>query len=121
MKLISALLFAVAVMFTTPMAMASGKLTLQNNFFEGGKEYRPMMGLNIYEPIGDGSLAFNSWTGYGTQPFDIHPDVDWFTTKNQVDFYFQRLTVSPGIQYSFVLPWEEDRTWLYLKLDYKLW
>lgn len=108
-------------MLFSPGSHASGKITLQNNLFEGGKQYRPMIGLGIYEPIFGGALAINSWTGYGNQPFDLSPDVNWFTTKNQIDFHISRLTVSPGFQYSFVTPYDEDRSWVYLKLDYKLW
>lgn len=109
-----------ALLFSPP-GNAGGKITLQNNFYEGGKKYRPMIGLGIYEPIFGGVVAFNSWTGYGNQPFDLSPDVDWFTTKNQIDIHIKRLTLSPGFQYSFVLPHKEERNWVFLKLDYKLW
>lgn len=102
-------------------AEASGKLTLQNNFYNQGKDYRPMIGLGIYEPIFGGGVAFNSWTGYGNQPFDLNPDTQWFTTKNQIDFHMKRLTVSPGFQWSYVWPYNEERNWFYVKLDYKLW
>lgn len=103
-------------------AEASGKITLQNNFYNGGKDYRPLIGLGIYEPIlFKGKVAVNSWTGYGNQPFDLNPDVNWFTTKNQIDFHLSKITVSPGYQYSFVWPYKEERQWFYVKLDYKLW
>lgn len=121
MKLFVSLMILCASFLFTSGAQASGKISLQNNFFEGGKKYRPMIGLGIYEPIFGGSVALNSWTGYGNQPFDLNPDVDWFTTKNQIDFHFKRMTLSPGFQYSFVSPFGEERSWVYFKVDYKLW
>lgn len=121
MRFLVSVVALVFAMIFAEGAHASGKITLQNNLFKGGKEYRPMLGLAIYEPFFGGSLAFNSWTGYGNQPFDLSPDVNWFTTKNQIDFYLKRMTISPGFQYSFVDPYGEERSWVYLKLDYKLW
>lgn len=121
MKYFLSLFVLITCVMFSPGADASGKISIQNNFFDQGKKYRPMIGLGIYEPIFGGALAINSWTGYGNQPFDLSSDVDWFTTKNQLDFYFGKLTVSPGFQYSFVSPYKEDRSWLYMKLDYKLW
>lgn len=121
MRFAFAIVAMVFAMLFVEGSFASGKITLQNNLYNGGKDYRPMIGFAIYEPIFGGSLALNSWTGYGNQPFDLSPDVNWFTTKNQIDFYISRLTVSPGFQYSIVEPYNEERSWVYLKLDYKLW
>lgn len=110
----------VALIFASVFAEASGKLSLQNNVYKDGR-YRPMVGFGIYEPMFAGKVAINSWTGYGNQPFELSPDVNWFTTKNQIDVHLSKLTLSPGFQYSFVWPFEEERSWLYLKIDYKLW
>lgn len=112
-------LFLVTFLFSVS-AMAGGKLTLQNNFHNQGKDYRPMFGLSIYQPL-IANTAFNSWTGVGEQPFEINPDVTWFTTKNQLDFNFTRLTVSPGVQYTHINPYKENRTHVFIKVDYKLW
>lgn len=121
MKFLFAIIALLGLLFVADYAHASGKITVQNNFFNKGADYRPMIGLQIYETIWTGRLAFNSWTGYGNQPFDVNPDVNWFTTKNQIDVYYKRFTLSPGYQFSFVSPWKEQRDWVYLKLDYKLW
>lgn len=121
MRMFLSLILVGFCLFSGASAEASGKITLQNNFFDGGKKYRPMIGFGIYEPLFAGTVALNSWTGYGNQPFDLNPDVDWLTTKNQIDFHLSRFTLSPGFQYSFVSPFSDERAWVYVKLDYKLW
>ncbi len=122
MKLFATIFVLSIALFTSlPEASASGKITLQNNFFENGQKYRPMIGLGIYEPMFGGLVALNSWSGYGNQPFDFNPDANWMTTKNQLDFHIKRFTISPGFQWSYVLPYEEERSWVFLKVDYKLW
>lgn len=111
--------FLIAFLFSMT-AFAGGKFTIQNNFYNEGKDYRPTFGLGIYQHL-FANVAFNSWTGTGEQPFEFNPDTRWFTTKNQIDMHFDRLTVSPGVQYTHINPYKENRTHFYVRLDYKLW
>lgn len=119
------LLIAALLVLFVQGAFASGKITLQNNFQNGGKEYRPMVGFNVYEPVT--SLAhLNLWTGYGKQYIDeFTEDVNWWVSKAQLDLHvFHKLTVAPGVQYRVVdRPILEDKkdTTVYVKLDYQLW
>ncbi len=112
-------LFITVLLFATT-ALAGGKLTLQNNFYEEGKEYRPMIGIGIYQKL-IWKTAFNSWTGYGQVPYEMKEDTKWFTSKNQIDFEFERLTVSPGYQYMEHINSKEVKSQFYVRLDYKLW
>ncbi len=125
MKKIIFSFFALILTMTSVQAMASGKITLQNNFFQdnvnGGHDYRPMIGVQVYEFLIGKKVAVNSWTGYGVQPLELKSDVEWFTTKNQLDFFVGRFTVSPGLQYAWIPTYNEHRLNPYLKLDWKLW
>ena len=109
-----------AVLLFSFSAFAGGKLTLQNNFHENGKEYRPMFGLSIYQPL-FWKMSFTSWTGIGEQPFEKNPDVKWFVSKNQIYFHLKKFTVSPGYQYQEIMTYHENRSYAYVKLDYQLW
>lgn len=101
-------------------ANASGKLSLQNNMFNDGKDYRPMIGLAIYQPL-IWKMSFTSWTGYGIQPLETKDDVNWFVTKNQVDFRYNKWTFSPGYHYQEVLKPRENKSYAFIKVDYQLW
>lgn len=112
------------VLFVSFGAFASGKLTLQNNFQNGGKDYRPMVGFGIYEPIT--SLAhLNAWTGYGKVALEDTEDVNWFVAKAQVDLHiFNKFTLAPGVQWRAVDSDHMDRkkdTTVYARIDYQLW
>lgn len=104
-------------------AQASGKITLQNNFFDEGREYRPTVGFQIYEKLTRGS-AFNFWTGYGAQPLEAlnyDDNTNWYVAKGQLDLYFGRFTISPGVQYKKIIDDSFDDTHGFLKIDYKIW
>ena len=119
------ILLTVLLFFGAVSAEASGKLSLQNNFFQDldgkGHTYRPMVGLGIYEFIFRKKVALNSWVGYGNQPLELTPDVNWFTAKVQLDFFVGDFTLAPGVQYSYIPTYHEDRLNPYLKIDYRLW
>lgn len=111
-------------MFTGQQSFASGKITLQNNFQNGGKDYRPMVGFGIYEPVT--SLAhLNAWAGYGKVALEDLDDVNWFVGKMALDLHLiNRFTFSPGIQYRVVDTEHTDKrkdTTVYFKVDYQLW
>lgn len=109
----------IALLLIGSSAFAGGKLSLQNNMYNDGKDYRPQIGFGIYQPVF--GMAFNSWTGYGEQPLEAKRDSNWFTTKNQVDLFVGRMTISPGVQYIKAMSYDDQRTYAYLKLDYQLW
>lgn len=110
----------------TQSAHATGKLSLQNNFPDGGNEYRPTIGLMVYEKLTKDS-ALNMWTGYGQQFLAESQDVDWLVAKAQVDVYVKGFTVAPGIQYKYLVSGDEslsptkDNITAFVRLDYKLW
>lgn len=115
------LLTAIAILLTATMAQASGKLSLQNNLYDDGRTYRPMVGLQVYEKLSK-TLAVNSWMGYGVQPLEVRDDVNWFVAKAQVDVYMKRFTVSPGLQYKNILSGDGDQDFIpYIKVDYTIW
>lgn len=115
------LLTAIAILLTATMASASGKISLQNNLYDDGKTYRPMVGFQVYEMMTK-TIGLNSWVGYGVQPLEVKDDVNWLVAKVQADVFMKKFTVSPGLQYKNILSGQgEDDFIPYLKIDYKLW
>ena len=120
MRYFLTLIFMTFTMACAP-AFASGKLSLQNNFPDGGSKYRPTFGLSVYEPITK-SIAANFWTGYGEQFLEERDDVNWWVSKAQVDFNWKALTVSPGVQYKVLVSEGNEKVAVgFVRLDYKLW
>jgi hypothetical protein len=118
------LIIAAAILLSSASAMATGKLTVQVNSFEQGEAVRPMVGLTIYERLMQFkkyTVAFNSFTGAGEQPREVSEDVQWYTTKNQLDVVRGRWTVSPGVQLYFIEPYSETRSVGFVKVAYQLW
>lgn len=115
------LILSLALLACAP-AFGAGKLILQNNFPDGGKQYRPAFGLSIYEPIVKDLLALNLWAGYGREWMEQESDVDWIVSKAQVDISYKKFVVSPGARYRF-LPGEDKGSdvYGYVRLSYQLW
>ena len=115
------LILTLALIIAAGSAQASGKLSLQNNFYNNGTEYRPLVGVAVYERLAK-TLALNSWVGYGVQPLEIKGDVNWLVAKAQVDMEFsRRWTVAPGVQYKTLLDDATTDLVPYIKVDLKLW
>ena len=111
-------LFLFLTLSTT--AMASGKLTLQPNFWLGEDKVTPMIGLGIYEPLVKVYIAYNGWTGYGEQPV-LKGGVHWLTSKHDLDLYWDKLTISPGYTALLVLPYQKFQHNVHVKFTYKIW
>jgi hypothetical protein len=116
-------LFTICILLLGHECFASGKLSLQNNFYNDSERdivYRPAIGLTVYEKIMN-TVASNSWVGYGAQYLETQSDVNWFVAKSQIDVYHRSLTVSPGVLYKWLPDTETQDIITYLKIDYKLW
>lgn len=112
-SILATLLFATTV-------FASGKLSVQGNWYEEGKAVRPTIGFSVYEKL-IGKTYLNAWTGYGTQFLETHDDVNWYIAKAQVDMRFGNLTASPGLTYKKLVDDHFDDVIPYFKVDYQLW
>lgn len=100
---------------------ASGKLSAQVGAVDNdGGRLQYQLGLGVYEKITKRS-ALNMWSGFGTQSLVEKEDVTWVKTKAQVDMYFGKWTVAPGIELAYVHPYDEARSMGFIKVDYKLW
>lgn len=114
--------FTLLVLFTPlacSQAFASGKISLQNNFPDGGKAYRPLVGFSVYEPVTK-YAALNFWTGFGQQFVEEREDVNWLVTKGQVDIFAGKFTIAPGVQFKKASGVEHD-VMGFVRIDYKLW
>jgi hypothetical protein len=111
-------LFLFLTLSTT--AMASGKITIQPNFWLKEDKVTPTIGFGIYEPIIKGHLAYNGWTGYGEQPQEI-TDAHWFTSKHDIDIYWDKLTISPGFTAIYILPYKKFQQNVHVKLGFQVW
>ena len=106
-------------MFCAFSAEASLKLSAQANMYDGAEKTRPAVGLSYYQPMFK-TVALNSFVGYGDEPFEVKDDALWFVSKAQLDFYFGKWTVSPGITYKHIEPYDQSRSYGFVKADYKL-
>lgn len=121
MRILFTILLALSL---STMAFASGKISIQGNYFgTESKDIKPMAGFGVYEKVAR-NLYVNSWLGYGAQPLEHRAsDLDWFVAKAQLDLRMNRLTVSPGVQYKYVKDANVNiqDTIPFVKLDYQLW
>lgn len=110
-----------AILLFSATVFASGKISLQGNWYDSGKNVKPMVGFGVYEKLVKNAYL-NAWTGYGVQPLEIKDDVNWYVAKAQVDMRFNKLTVAPGVQYKN-LPNTPgtSQTYPYFRLDWQLW
>lgn len=101
---------------------ASGKLTVQPQYFSDSHKVTPLIGLSVYEKIFIPQVAYNGWIGYGDQAFVDKGNITWFSMKNMIDLHVSnKLTVSPGIQ-TVKTDRDSDYQNRYLvKVSYKLW
>jgi hypothetical protein len=101
---------------------ASGKLTVQPQYFGNSHKVTPMIGLSIYEKIFTPKVAYNGWIGYGDQAIVDKDNVSWFSMKNMIDFQVtNRLVLSPGIQTVKSSKDERYENRYLVKASYKLW
>lgn len=101
-------------------AMASGKISLQGNWYNEGKDVRPVVAIQAYEKVAK-NLYLNAWAGYGNQFLEVRDDVDWAVAKAQIDMRMKQWTFSPGVQYKYLIDSRVDDVIPYLKADYQLW
>jgi hypothetical protein len=118
-------LFTICILLFGHECFASGKISLQNNFYTdsgGDVEYRPALGLGIYEKLMK-KAAVNSWVGVGSQFLETQSDVNWLVAKAQLDIYHRSLIVAPGVLYKRLLEsgQDTDDVITYLKVDMVLW
>ena len=113
------------VMFTLLLigatAHATGKVSVQGAYYPNSDKFAPMFGLAIYEKM-TGPVAYNGWTGMGEQPFELSPDVKWFSSRHDLDICLAKnLITSAGIRLSYVHPFSTWMHDLHVKVSYQLW
>lgn len=101
---------------------ASGKISVQGNYFWQSKQWFPQVGLSVYERLVGNTLAYESWTGGGGQDFELHPDIRWYTTKQDLVLNLgHNLALAGGVQISYIRPYNEFNNNAHVKLSVKLW
>lgn len=112
-------IIALAIMSLSPIAQASGKLSLQGNVYDQGEFVRPAAGFSIYQKMMK-NIAFNSYAGIGTEPFTYRKDVMWTTAKAEVQFYNGAWTLSPGVAIKDT-DMSTPRSYMFIKIERQLW
>lgn len=114
-------LFALlALIALAPMAAeAKGTLTVSGNYYKKEKDFRPSVGLAVYEKLVPGVLAYNSWTGVGEGYYDR--GFQWITTKQSLEGYIGKVTVAAGFQLEYGKEDKKVHDSLFLKVGYRLW
>ena len=110
------------LLLVSSVASASGRISIQPNYWFNTKRWSPLVGLAVYEHIWRGRIAYNGWLGAGEQPFAGRESVWWYTMKHDIDVQFlPRLTISPGVQVNYIVPWKEVQGNVHAKLSVQLW
>jgi hypothetical protein len=107
-----------ALLFCGLNAHATLKLQTQANVYEKDV-VKPVVGLSYYQPFLK-YFALNSWVGYGSEPLEQDPDVNWLSAKAQLDVHIGRFTIAPGYQFKTSYPENNHRDYPYLRVDYKI-
>ena len=105
-------------------SFASGKLSFQPGYYLNQKAFGGQVGLSIYEPLSRHyNLFINSWTGYGTQPWEDKPDVTWVTQKLTVETFAMggKLNLGVGLQVNYAGSKDYFNNSVHAKLAYSLW
>jgi len=108
-----------AMLLFSTSAFGSGKLQLQTNVTDGN--VRPQVGLAVWQPLMR-NVALNSWTGYGSRPFEDKDSTHWLVLKNELQVGVGKAwTVAPGFEWQEDFTAQESRNKFYVSLSYKLW
>lgn len=77
-------------------AFASGSLTFQPKYTFGQSKVTPMVGLSVYERLGDSPVFTNVWAGIGSDTFSDHQQT-WYVVKNTFEVHvFSVITFGIG-------------------------
>lgn len=107
-----------ALMLLSTSAFAGGKLQLNGNYRRDNKDFRPGVGLAVYQKIADG-VAFNSWTGAGESS---ETGNNWAVGKYGFDFDIGRTFVAGGgLQFDYSFDKKHLQDSVFMKLEYKIW
>ena len=108
------------VLLYSCLSFGRGYLSVEGRYFTNSQEIKPVVGFGIYEKFSK-FTAFNSWSGFGQPDSLLYEDMTWYTTRNQVDFIFNKIVVSPGFQYNYVDTVNLEQKMIYLKVTTELW
>lgn len=112
----------IMLMLVNVNAFASGKISVQGNYWWQTKQWYPQVGLSVYERLVGNTLAYESWTGGGGQDFETNPDVQWYTTKQDLVLNMgHNLSLSGGVQISYIKPFNDFNNNAHVKMSVKLW
>lgn len=106
-------------MLCSTNVFAGGKLIVQNNYFPESREYKPSVGLAVYQKIPFIPVALNTYAGYGEESFEGKEPVKWSVLKGSLDVRVNDfLTIAPGAQITKGTEWN---TKYFVKAEMKLW
>lgn len=113
------LMFILCLFVLPATALAGGKLTVGGNYYKDEKDFKPVLGLAVYQPIVPGLVAYNGWTGTGGEY--LKRDFEWAVTKHMIEFYINKVTLGAGVQLEYNRTDKKVVDSLAVKAEYKLW
>lgn len=112
-------------LFLSSLCFASGRLSLEGDYYLNGQEALPKAGISIHENLGFLGLHYGQWTGVGMAPkTGSTPDVLWATSRHDLEWYYGQWGVAAGFTYRHAtqpgvdLLADHD---VHVKLMYTLW
>jgi len=112
-------IIAIALLLITTQSLADTKIQAQINMYNDGIDPRPQVGLVNY--YGINKLAgVSTWLGFGVKPTDFEHDFYYMGAKTELQFYFKKLTIAPGLSVKHETYYKEIEATPYLKIEYKI-
>ncbi len=112
-------LIAIALLLITTQSFADTKLQAQINMYENGYEPRPQVGIVNYAKINK-LAGLSTWMGFGVKPTQFDHDFYYMGIKSELQLYFKKLTIAPGISVKHETYFKDIETIPYLKFEYNL-
>lgn len=100
-------------LFLSQLCLASGRVSIENQYFLESKVLGPTLGLTVSEPLFLG-LDYVSWTGGG-----LNLEKKWWmTSKHDIEIPISDFTISVGAAYRLNPKNESD---VHVKVSYDIW
>ena len=112
------------LLFLSANCFASGKVSLEPDYYLNYKKLGAKSGISIYEHL-FGPLSYNGWSGVGVRPKYYSDAVFWAVSQHSLEFWVKKVAVAPGYGLFYNnsddgLPKGIEQV-VSLKLTYKIW
>jgi len=124
MRLFKYTVLSLVALLVSTGAFASGKLIVQPNYLLDQQKFGGQVGLAVFEPLSVHKNFFiNSYTGFGTAPWETRDTTHWLTVKNTFEMPLMnwKMIVGVGFQLNYSVKDHDFNNNVHAKISYQLW